>query len=99
MSTQLAFKADLKSRLLVENPTLSLLYDDLQLRFHKSQKILKRLILGYTNVDLKDALEYVEGMEMVLDELYSKFMQEIKGIGTKVDALDVKIFDEIVKEL
>ena len=99
MSTQLAFKADLKSRLFVENPTLSLLYDDLQLRFHKSQKILKRLIMGYTNVDLKDALEYIEGMEMVLDELYGKFTQEIKGVGPKVDALEPSIFEGIVKEL
>ena len=96
MSTQLAFKADLKSRLLVENPTLNLLYDDLQLRFHKSQKILKRLIMGYTNVDLKDALDYIEGMEMVLDELYGKFTQEIKEVGPKVDALEPSIFDGIV---
>lgn len=96
MSTQLAFKADLKSRLLVQNPTLNLLYDDLQLRFHKSQKILKRLIMGYTNVDLKDALDYIEGMEMVLDELYGKLTQEIKGVGPKVDALEPSIFDGIV---
>jgi hypothetical protein len=96
LSTQLAFKADLKSRLLVENPTLNLLYDDLQLRFHKSQKILKRLIMGYTNVDLKDALDYIEGMEMVLDELYGKFTQEIKEVGPKVDALEPSIFDGIV---
>ncbi len=99
MSTQLAFKADLKSRLLVDNPILSLLYDDLQLRFHKSQKILKRLIMGYTNVDLKDALEYIEGMEMVLDELYDKFTREIKGLSPKVDALEPSIFAGIVKEL
>jgi len=55
--------------------------------------------MGYTNVDLKDALEYIEGMEMVLDELYSKFTQEIKGVGPKVDALEPSIFDGIVKEL
>ncbi len=68
----MSFKAALKSRILGDttNPTRSLLYDDLQLRFHKAQKILKRLIMGHTEVDLKGALQYIEGMEAVLDELY-----------------------------
>lgn len=99
LSTQLAFKADLKYRLLPPNPTLPLLYDDLLLRFHKSQKILKKLIMGHTNVDLKGALEYIEGMETVLDELYSQSQKEFKDIATRVDNLDCSIFTEVIKEL
>ncbi len=60
------------------------IYDDIQLTFHKTTKIIKKYILGQ-KVELRESLEHIDNLERKIDDLYDSFKAEFKNISDRID--------------
>jgi hypothetical protein len=48
---------------------------------------------------MRDALDYIEGLERLVDDMYDQFKAEIRDVGDRIDKLDTNTFKELIAEI
>ena len=83
-STLINMRANIGIQVIKNPATVNKIYDDIQLTFHKTSKIIKKCILGQ-KVELRDSLEHIDGLERQIDDLFDSFKEELKAISNRID--------------
>ncbi len=48
---------------------------------------------------MRDSLEYIDGLERQIDDLYDSFKEELKSITERIDQLNIEVFSSVINEI
>ncbi len=50
-------------------------------------------------MELRDSLEYIDGLERQIDDLYDSFKEELKAISERIDQLNIEVFSSVINDI